>query len=217
MEAAAPVGEDAQGLSGWYEQVSYINSNCSSPDFKSVTLLNTCQPSAVYSGMYSKITATANSTSNTYYMTETVYKSSSCSSVYQYVYWTEPILICTDNTLTHIINYPLNATTDNLGGLAIGIFTNYNDCMENNSDDFSGLIEYDYYKFNYCYKIIGGDVMFTGCSPTGGYTYNIYNSNNYSCTDFLETKTQTPSQMCTGPTYGLQFFFGWENFVCENQ
>ena len=200
-------------MSGWFESVSYDPTwykNCKHPFFKNVVSLNVCGPSEDI-GYYGILTAVAHPQSNYYTLTQTFYTDSACSQEYSSFEYKNPILICRDDALFHVIPAPLNPATDNLNGFAYGVFSSASLCSQG---DGEGLLEAYYIKLNYCYETDNGDVMWSSCD-SNGLTEVSYSSTNGSCKGTGVPTTYTQADTCTD-TDSLFWFTGSPTFVCEN-
>lgn len=204
---------------GWFESVIYSQTwykNCKHPWFKDVALLGGCYLSEDLSS-YTTLGTVAHPNSNSYTVTQTYFSDSACTQetgAYSDPY---PILICSYDSLFHVIPQPLNPMTDNLNGFAYGIFSSTSTCQEGSGD---GLLEAYYMKLNFCYQDDSGDLMWTNCSNTDEtITMTQYSSTNGNCQGVVSTNTWTQADTCStqqGMIGSGWWYGGPATFVCEN-
>lgn len=216
-EASANIKTTAEvNKKGWFESVIYSSTwykNCKHPWYKDVGLIGTCAL-ADDLGNYTTLGVTAYTDSRAYYLTQSLYSDPACT---QEVYWhtkSYPILICSQDTLFHVIPAPLNPKTDNLNGFAYGIYSSVSACTDGSAD---GLLEASYLKLNFCYQSDTGDIMWTSCTSSG-LTQVTYSSTDGTCTGTASAPvTWTSADTCSGTDLGSGWWFGGPStFVCEN-
>jgi hypothetical protein len=197
-------------VNGYAEFVGYKNADCTYPEGKDLLILNTC--GAGLEGGSTSFKVMADMTAHRYYATQYHYTDTQCATTPTETYVDVPILHCWHNSLFHVLKEPLNPKTDNLGGFALGIFNNQNDCT---SGTPTGLLEAQYLRLNQCYNAGNGsgDLKFTKCQ-NNVLTARTYLTTDESCTGSSTVDDIYPSDMCTAP-WNLSAFSGWLNFVCE--
>jgi hypothetical protein len=196
---------------GWFETVYYDKSNCKHPNYKDVTALNTCGWSEDYDAYITK-TAVANTDSHHYTVYDNVYTQNGCDTLSYSTGESQPILICTNYMLNHVIPQPLNPKTDNLNGFAAGVYDTATNCQARTT---TGLLEAAYQRLNFCWYAPDGDYKFTACSD-GVLTYNKYETTDVSCTGPFTAYQVAQAEMCQAADSSLDTFQGFPNWVCEN-
>eukprot|EP01040_Poterioochromonas_malhamensis_P008534 gene8534-9235_t len=203
---------------GYFERVLYVNGDCTSPISKSVIAINVCSLSADpdHAGQYNKASVFAYPDWNYYEIDTQYFSDPACTTLSSTETFTLPILICNDNELDHVINYPLSPSDDNLG-FSLLLYNSQSNCQTNNYQ--VGATEAVYAPLNLCLEPDDPsedvDTMVVSCSSTA-LVINQYTTNDGTCGGAPNSSTLYANNWCTtsGDDTILDVYYGYSNYGC---
>jgi hypothetical protein len=200
-------------VSGYFEAVIYGKDTCVHPEFKELYPVQMCALSVENPGLYSMAWVYSVPNFNYYDIYQQEYHDSACTQPANDPYFIDwfDILICTDYSLDHMIDLPLNPRQDNLG-ITMMTFNSQQNCMNNNFKE--GSLESYYARLSTCYQSDTGDIKFPSCNTDGSLNMKTFTSTDGSCTGTSTLTSYTHSCDDNGMTTINGFVYGWMNFNC---